>query len=84
MAPPPAWKGKRRAESPTQNGQTAERPIPPAAYIQAYEAQLVYDQTDLARELSTPVDDLPEVSRARGRGLLRWQGDIDKNVWADR
>lgn len=84
MAPPQSWKGKRRAHSPTRNGQSSGRPIPPAAYIQAYEAQLVYDRVEIAQELSTPVDDLPESSRARGRGLLRWQGDTDRNVWADR
>ena len=64
-----------------------QRPvIPPTACIQAYEAQLVYGQDDLARQLATPAEDLPESSRARGRGLIQWTGDAEdgRRIWADR
>jgi hypothetical protein len=47
--------------------------IPQSAYIQAYEAQLVYGQNDKAEELYSK----------GGRGLMRWQGDGEE-VWADR
>lgn len=70
---------KRRA--PPRDHQTTEskpRSVPPAAYIQAYEAQLIYGQEGRAEELYSKA--------AGGRGLMRWQGygDDGKEVWADR
>jgi hypothetical protein len=52
---------------------SAGKTIPQSAYIQAYEAQLVYGQTERASELYSK----------DGRGLMRWQGE-DEEVWADR
>lgn len=79
--PPQAWKHKRPAD---HAGPQTEHSIPPAAYIQAYEAQLIYGQHETARELASRAEDLPESSRARGRGLIKWQGDEDADIWADR
>jgi hypothetical protein len=80
MAPQQSWKGKR----PARNEPQTERSIPPSAYIQAYEAQLVYDQYETANQLALKAEDLPESSRTRGRGLIRWHGDEEAEVWADR
>jgi len=79
---PPTWKGKRPGRF--NNVEPTERPIPPSAYIQAYEAQLVYNQHETAKELATKAEYLPESSRNRGRGLIRWQGDEEADIWADR
>jgi hypothetical protein len=52
---------------------------PPAAFIQAYEAQLVYGQRGLADEIASK-------DGKGGKGLIRWQGDGEGEtvVWADR
>jgi hypothetical protein len=50
------------------------RPIPQLAYTQAYEAQLVYGQRQRADDLYAK----------GGRGLMRWQGEDDEEIWADR
>ncbi|WWC61750.1 uncharacterized protein I303_104335 [Kwoniella dejecticola CBS 10117] len=65
--------------------------VPPIAYVQAYEAQLVYDRDELAREV------VKRDSR-RGMGLIRYAGEIEvevedddspeggaeREIWADR
>ena len=53
---------------------SSSRPIPQSAYIQAYEAQLAYGQAERAEDLYAK----------GGRGLMRWQGEGDDELWADR
>ena len=54
---------------------STSRPIPQSAYVQAYEAQLVYGQRRRAEDLYSK----------DGKGLMRWQGDEgDDEIWADR
>jgi hypothetical protein len=57
--------------------------IPPSAYIQAYESQLIYNRPDLASRVASR--DLGGPSSTRGR-LIQWGGDdgLDENIWADR
>ncbi|WWD02855.1 hypothetical protein V865_000897 [Kwoniella europaea PYCC6329] len=58
--------------------------IPPIAYVQAYEAQLVYSQDDRAREVTRR-------NSRTGMGLIRYAGDVEDEteegeteIWADR
>ncbi|OCF60481.1 hypothetical protein L486_00114 [Kwoniella mangroviensis CBS 10435] len=58
--------------------------IPPIAYVQAYEAQLVYSQDDRAREVTRR-------DTRTGMGLIRYAGDVEDvaeegvtEIWADR
>ncbi|WVQ67792.1 uncharacterized protein L199_005997 [Kwoniella botswanensis] len=58
--------------------------IPPIAYVQAYEAQLIYSQDDRAREVTR------RDSRS-GLGLIRYAGEVEDEaeegeteIWADR
>ena len=53
---------------------SSSRPIPQSAYVQAYEAQLVYGQRERAEDLYAK----------GGRGLMRWQGEDGGEIWADR
>jgi hypothetical protein len=53
---------------------SSSRPIPQSAYVQAYESQLVYGQRERAEDLYAK----------GGRGLMRWQGEDDDDIWADR
>ncbi|ODO08049.1 hypothetical protein I350_03632 [Cryptococcus amylolentus CBS 6273] len=54
---------------------TSRSTAPPAAYVQAYEASLVYGQDHIAQSV-----------RERGGrgGLIQYAGEADKEVWADR
>ena len=57
-----------------EGSSSSSRPIPQSAYIQAYESQLIYGQGDRADNLYAK----------GGRGLMRWQGEGDDEIWADR
>lgn len=68
---------KRPYAPPNRNeaSSSTSRPIPQSAYIQAYEAQLIYGQKERAEELYSK----------GGQGLMRWQGENeDTEIWADR
>lgn len=73
-------KHPKRPTSHNDRSNLKPRPIPPTAYIQAHEAQLVYGPEGPARaeELYSKRND--------GRGMMRWQGDDDeeREIWADR
>ena len=84
-------KGKSKAQprhrhvSNDSPDQVTKPKFPPAAFIQAYEANLIYDELEIAREQMMMSEDLPESSRRAGRGLLRWQGEGSQTkIWADR
>lgn len=63
------------AHNRNEASSSTSRPIPQSAYIQAYEAQLVYGQQSRAEDLYSK----------GGRGLMKWQGrDEDGEIWADR
>ncbi|WVR07158.1 hypothetical protein IAU60_004199 [Kwoniella sp. DSM 27419] len=72
---------------PQPDKPSSARQIPPSAYIQAFEARLVYGADDLAREVASR-------DTRRGVGLIRYQGgvagDADREaadtteIWADR
>jgi hypothetical protein len=57
-----------------EGSSSSSRPILQSAYVQAYEAQLVYGQKERAEDLYAK----------GGRGLMRWQGGDDEEIWADR
>ena len=94
MLPRHLHKGKGKGKAPpghrhASDNQSEERPtkpkFPPSAFIQAYEANLIYDEPEIAREQMTKSEDLPESIRRAGRGLLRWQGEgAESDLWADR
>ncbi|WVQ72612.1 hypothetical protein IAR50_002170 [Cryptococcus sp. DSM 104548] len=56
---------------------TSKPPIPQAAYIQAYEAPLVYGQNHLAQSVRAKSDG------GRG-GLIEYAGEAEGEVWAER
>ncbi|WWD17417.1 hypothetical protein CI109_101858 [Kwoniella shandongensis] len=70
---------------PGQSSSTTTPIIPPSAYIQAYEAQLIYDQDDLAQEVT-------QKDGRRGLGLIQYAGEVEDEggmsvrgeIWADR
>jgi len=57
-----------------EGSSSSSRPIPQSAYVQAYESQLIYGQADRAEDLYAK----------GGRGLMRWQGEGNDEIWADR
>ncbi|WRT66244.1 uncharacterized protein IL334_003197 [Kwoniella shivajii] len=80
----------RSGPSTSSNSSTTTQ-IPPIAYIQAYEAQLVYNQHDIASEVASR-------DTRSGLGLIRYAGELEvddqeregeggveeRGVWADR
>ena len=84
-----AWQRDRdhREHQPHTNGSSSRAPnIPPTAYVQAYEAQLVYGEAETAAELGNRYEAStagPSSAVSRGR-LVRWEGEDGQEVWAER
>ncbi|WVQ82140.1 hypothetical protein IAT38_004268 [Cryptococcus sp. DSM 104549] len=75
--PPRPPKRPHRHDIPHRQA-LAQPSIPPTAYIQAYEVQLVYGEPELAAAVA---------SRGGGRsGMIQYMGDVEEGgeVWADR
>lgn len=76
---PPKPKRKRPSETTS-----LDRPqqIPSQAYIQAYEAQLIYGRTEVAARLAE------RSAQGSAMGLIRWGGEsgdgVEEGVWLDR
>ncbi|WWC70325.1 uncharacterized protein I206_104275 [Kwoniella pini CBS 10737] len=76
-----------RSGPSTSSSSSTTIEIPPTAYIQAYEAQLVYDHDETAR-------DVIQRDSGRGVGLIRYAGEIEvendvddgveREIWIDR
>jgi hypothetical protein len=100
MPPPHSWRPPKRPPRDHARHREGDRPeltraqdIPSAAFVRAYEAQLVYGHSAFARDLYA----LPDVTSssastsAGARGaLMRWEGDDGDGddargeVWVDR
>lgn len=70
-------KQSQKRSAPALERHVAPEPsVPRAAYVQAYESQLVYGQPSRARDICSK----------EGGSLMQWHGDDDghREIWADR
>jgi hypothetical protein len=76
----------RHQKRPADERPEIPRPdIPRAAYVQAYEAQLIYGQSDYAQKLFTIPTPGASDSQSGGRGaLIKWEGEEEEEIWVDR
>jgi hypothetical protein len=97
MPPPHSWRPPKRPPRDHARRREGDRPdltraqdIPGTAFVQAYEAQLVYGHSAFARDLyALPSHGSSSAGTSTGaRGaLMRWEGDGDEErgeVWVDR
>ncbi|WVW83775.1 hypothetical protein I302_105796 [Kwoniella bestiolae CBS 10118] len=85
----PHSQSSRSGPSTSSSSTSTNTQIPPIAYVQAYEAQLVYSQDEMAREVT-------QRGGRSGMGLIRYAGEVDghaedgedggreREVWIDR
>lgn len=93
MAPHP-WRPPQKKRRPNKDKDKDINPppkeIPKFAYIQAYEANLVYNRVDEAERAQSfnRGDSGPYGPSGNGEGLIQWAGDgaegDAREVWADR
>lgn len=74
--------GRRPPGHSGSHSNREHQPSTSVAQIVAYEAQLVYDQSDLASQIasSSSTGNGQQTGSSRGAGLLKWQGECPAEV----
>ncbi|ORX36786.1 hypothetical protein BD324DRAFT_468360 [Kockovaella imperatae] len=93
--PASAYKSGGRGGSGSRSQAAREPPVslhmhqptyPPSnATIQAYEANLIWDEPERATEQAQKSTELSHGRRSAGRGLIQWHGEEgEEDIWIDR